>query len=241
MVQKMKITVFQTGLVAEPLRDKFDNYGKMFADLLGDGGGKFTFETVSLIEDEPLPDIADVEAIIISGSSLGVYDKKPWLDPLRDFIREAYARRIPMIGVCFGHQIMADALGGVVEKSQKGWGVGRHQYSIAQRPEFMADAPAQMQFNVIHQDQVISPPPNSKVVGGSAFTPNAILEYQNGAAISIQAHPEFANDYAQAVYVLRSGDLFDEQTGQQAIESIDKNNDNALMAEYFRRFLNRVN
>ncbi|MCZ4271698.1 type 1 glutamine amidotransferase [Maritalea porphyrae] len=235
----MKVSVFQTGLVAEPLRGRFDNYGKMFADLVGDGGGKFTYETVSLIEDEPLPNIDDVEAIIITGSSLGVYDKKPWMDPLRDFIREAYARSIPMIGVCFGHQILADALGGVVKKSEKGWGVGRHQYAITQKSAYMADAPDQMQFNVIHQDQVITPPSISKVIGGNDFTPNAMLEYDNGAAISIQAHPEFENEYAKAVYTLRSGELFDPKVGEEAVASAQTQNDNELMAEYFRRFLNR--
>lgn len=237
MVLEMKVSVLQTGLVAEPLRNQFDNYGKMFADLVGDGGGKFTFETVSLIEDEPLPPLEKTEAIIITGSALGVYDQKPWMEPLREFIRGAYARSIPMIGVCFGHQIMADALGGVVEKSEKGWGLGRHQYKITQKPSFMGDTPDQMQFNVIHQDQVLSPPPNSKVVGGSEFTPYAMLEYDNGAAISIQAHPEFANEYATAVYELRTGELFDEATGERAIKSVDEKNDNMLMAEYFRRFL----
>ena len=238
----MKVSVFQTGLVAEPLRGQFDNYGKMFADLVGDGDGdgKFTFETVSLIEDEPLPPLDQTEAIIITGSALGVYDHKPWMEPLREFIRDAYAREIPMIGVCFGHQIMADALGGVVEKSTKGWGLGRHHYSINQKPTFMVDAPDQMQFNVIHQDQVLTPPPNSTVVGGSAFTPNAILEYENGAAISIQAHPEFANDYASAVYELRTGELFDETTGKNAVKSVSEQNDNELMAEYFRRFLSKA-
>lgn len=237
----MKVTVLQTGLVGEPLRGQFDNYGKMFADLVGDGGGKFTFETVSLVEDEPLPILDDVEAIIITGSSLGVYDQMAWLDPLRAFIQEAYARAVPMIGVCFGHQIMADALGGVVEKSSKGWGIGRHHYDMKQDSQFFADAPDQMQFNVIHQDQVITPPEISKVVGENEFTPNAILEYENGAAISIQAHPEFANEYATAVYQLRSGELFEHQMGEKAVSSVQTQNDNELMAEYFRRFLNRTN
>jgi len=236
----MKVTVFQTGLVAEPLRDKFDNYGKMFAKLIGDGGGAFTFETVSLVENEPLPNVDDIEALIITGSSLGVYDDTPWMNPFRDFIRAAYAKSVPMIGVCFGHQIMADALGGVVEKSSKGWGVGRHSYSVDKNSGFLADAPDQMQFNVIHQDQVITPPKNCKVVASNEFTPNAILEYDNGAAISIQAHPEFANDYAKAVYKLRSGQLFDKNIGDDAVASVGTQNDNELMAEYFRRFLNRV-
>ena len=70
----------------------------------------------------------------ITGSAAGVYDDFPWLDPLRDFIRRAYAAKTPMLGICFGHQIMADALGGDVRKSEKGWGIGRHVYDVDAAP-----------------------------------------------------------------------------------------------------------
>jgi GMP synthase-like glutamine amidotransferase len=81
------------------------------------------------------------EAVLITGSPAGVYDSTPWMDPLRVFIREAFATRKPMVGVCFGHQIIADALGGQVRKSEKGWGIGRHTYEVVtNRLDWMAGA-----------------------------------------------------------------------------------------------------
>jgi len=234
----MKVTIFQAGLVPEKIRDQFPTYGEMIADLIGGEPGQFQFETISLLEGDLVPAIEDVEAIVISGSAFGVYDQTDWMDPLRDLIRAAYESDIPTIGICFGHQLIADALGGTVEKSSKGWGLGRHTYQIQNRPAFMASGPDTQTFSVVHQDQVVVPPRSATVVGGNSFTPNAMLAYENGVAFSLQAHPEFEDSYTKELFDQRKGHAFSVEQGDAAKNEIKGSNHNALLGECFRLLLN---
>jgi GMP synthase-like glutamine amidotransferase len=235
----MKITIIQTGEVPEPLRPRFGPYPEMFHRMFAATGSGFSFETVPVHEGAPLPDPGQLEGILITGSAAGVYDDLPWLEPLRAFIRRAYAARTPMLGVCFGHQVMADALGGDVRKSEKGWGLGRHSYRLARRPElFSGDAP-ELAIACSHQDQVLTRPPESDVFLASDFTPNAGLLYRNGTAISLQPHPEFSDAYALALAELRRGrvpgDVVD-----AAIASLARPSDSVETARFLAAFLSRA-
>ena len=201
----MKLTILQTGDVPAPLRAQFGPYPPMFERMFAAAGHAFTYETVAVHEGAEFPVISNVEAVLITGSAAGVYDAHFWLDPLRDYIRATYAAEVPMLGICFGHQIMADALGGDVRKSEKGWGLGRHTYEVKSRPDFLAtDLPA-LSIACSHQDQVIAPPADAEVFLGSEFTPNAGLIYAGGRALSLQPHPEFLDDYSLALAELRRG------------------------------------
>lgn len=234
----MKLTIIQTGEVPEPLRPRFGPYPAMFHRMFGAAEKAFTFETVPVHEGAPLPDPGQLQGILITGSAAGVHDDLPWLEPLRGFIRRAYAVRTPMLGVCFGHQVMADALGGAVRRSEKGWGLGRHSYRITRRPELLAGAAAELAIACSHQDQVVTRPSEADVFLASDFTPNAGLLYRNGAAISLQPHPEFSDDYALALAELRRGrvpgDVVD-----AAIASFSRRSDSVATARYLAAFLHR--
>ena len=185
----MKLTIIQTGDVPGPLRPRFGAYPPMFRRMFDEAGHGFDYDTIPVFEGAALPDPAGLEGILITGSAAGVYEDHAWLPPLRAFVRKAYAAGTPMLGVCFGHQLMADALGGDVRKSEKGWGLGRHTYDVKSRPGFLAsDLPA-LSIACSHQDQVIVAPPEAEVFLGSDFTPNAGLVYRNGRAVSLQPHP----------------------------------------------------
>ena len=231
----MKLTIIQTGDVPEPLRGRFGPYAKMFERMFDATGNGFSYETVKIAEGEPFPDAGALEGIVITGSAAGVYDDYAWMEPLRAFIRSAYAARTPMLGVCFGHQIMADALGGDVRKSEKGWGLGRHTYSVKGRPAYMEAAPAALAAACSHQDQVIMPPREAEVILSSDFTPNAGLAYRNGAALSFQPHPEFLDDYTVALAELRRGKAPDEVV-DAAVASVATPSDSAAVAGYIGRF-----
>lgn len=201
----MKLTILQTGDVPAPLRPQFGPYARMFERMFDATGQGFSYDVVPVSDGAPLPDPSKLDGVVITGSAAGVYDDFPWLDPLRDFIRRAYTQNTLMLGVCFGHQIMADALGGDVRKSEKGWGIGRHTYSVKTRPGFMRNAPQTLAVACSHQDQVIVAPREAEVILASDFTPNAGLAYRNGAALSFQPHPEFLDDYTLALAELRRG------------------------------------
>lgn len=235
----MKITIIQTGQVPEPLRAAHGLYPPMFARMFESAGLNYAYETIPVSDGAAFPDPGALEAIVITGSAAGVYDELPWLEPLRAFIREAYARKTPMVGICFGHQIMADALGGDVRKSEKGWGLGRHVYEVVGRPGFMDDAPVTLSIACSHQDQVIAPPADAEVILRTEFAPNAGLYYANGAAMSLQPHPEFDADYAAALAELRRGKAPDAVI-DIAISSLSTPADNNLAATYIGRFLSEA-
>jgi GMP synthase-like glutamine amidotransferase len=231
----MKLTIIQTGEVPEPLRSRFGPYEAMFHRMFDATGHGFAYETVRASAGEPLPDPRGLEGIVLTGSPAGVYDDLPWLEPLRGFVRGAYASRTRMVGICFGHQIMADALGGDVRKSEKGWGLGRHSYGVRKRPRFMDAAPVVLAVSCSHQDQVITPPQDAEVILGSEFTPNAGLAYANGAALSFQPHPEFDDDYTLALAELRRGRVPDAVV-DSAIASVATPSDSRAVAGYIGAF-----
>jgi len=231
----MKLTLIQPTDVPGPLRDRFGAYHLMFERMFSDAG--FKFETVCLSAGQTLPDPATLEATLIMGSAAGVYDSHyTWMEPLRDYIRKAYAARTPMVGICFGHQIMAHALGGDVRKSEKGWGLGRHVYDVRSRPAPIGgDLPA-FAIACSHQDQVIAPPADAETFLSSDFTPHAGLFYRNGAAMSLQPHPEFDDDYTLALAELRRGKAPDHVI-ETALASISRKSDSREIAGYLAAFL----
>ena len=231
----MKLTLIQPTDVPEPLRPRFGTYAPMFHRMFA--GQDFTFDAVRLSEGEPLPDPASLDAVLITGSSAGVYDNHlAWMEPLRAFIRRSYAQNTPMVGICFGHQIMADALGGDVRKSEKGWGLGRHVYEVKTRPAHIGGDLPQFAIACSHQDQVIAPPAEAETFLASEFTPHAGLAYRNGAAISLQPHPEFEDDYALALAELRRGKAPDAVI-DTALASVSRPSDSREMAGYLGAFI----
>ena len=126
-----RITILETGLVSQKNRDIHGSYPQMFEQMVRAAYGSVTFDTVSIPAGEKLPEAGKLAAILITGSSAGVYDGLDWIAPLEQFVRDAHGRKVPMVGVCFGHQLIAQALGGVARKSEKGWGLGRHVYDVA--------------------------------------------------------------------------------------------------------------
>ncbi len=233
----MKLTLIQPTDVPGPLRDRFGAYHLMFEPMFA--GENLAFETIRLSEGQPLPDPATLEGTLVMGSAAGVYDTHyPWMEPLRQFIRAAYATRTPMLGICFGHQIMADALGGDVRKSDRGWGLGRHVYDVTSRPAMIGGNLPEFAIACSHQDQVLVPPADAETFLASDFTPHAGLVYRNGAAMSLQPHPEFDDDYTIALTELRRGKAPDTVI-ETALASVSRKSDSREMAGYLGAFLRR--
>jgi GMP synthase-like glutamine amidotransferase len=232
----MNLTIVETGLVPEQIRASFVDYPCMFRALVRASDPSISFETVSVIKGKNLPDPAGLDAILITGSPAGVYDDLPWMEPLKEFIRGAASAGVPQIGICFGHQIIAEALGGKVIKSPKGWGVGRHTYDVLACPGLDAEkCPASVSVAVSHQDQVIALPPGAAVIARSDFTPYAGLYYADAPAISFQCHPEFDDTYSAALYAARAERLG--PAAAEAIASLATPGANALMGRWMTGFL----
>jgi GMP synthase-like glutamine amidotransferase len=233
----MRVTILETGRAPGRLSEDFPRYPEMFVSLLSKADESLAFESVALLDGETLPDPAGVEAAVITGSPFGVYDSTPWMHRLRDFVRRAFASGTPMVGICFGHQVIADAMGGHVRKSEKGWGVGRHTYQILERRPWMSHAGSSLSLSVSHQDQVISPPKGAVTLARSAHTEHAMIVYEEAPVMSVQGHPEFGDAFSTALYSARRGKSLSDEQVNIAIESLRQPEDNALVGEWIVNFL----
>ena len=233
----MRLTIIETGRAPGPLRDMFPRYPEMFRALLSPADEALTFNAAAVLDGEALPEPETCEAVLITGSPFGVYDSTPWMDPLRAFIRATAAAGTPLVGICFGHQIIADALGGDVRKSEKGWGIGRHTYEVLARRNWMEGAGQTVSLAVSHQDQVITPPKGVTTLARSSHTEHAMLAYDDIPAITIQGHPEFSDTYVSALYNNRRGKALTDMQVDGAIATLKQPVDSALVARWIARFL----
>ena len=227
------IGILETGTPPQDLAARHGRYDAMVRDLLGADVPTRSYD----VQAGDLPQRPeDHPAYVITGSSAGVYDPLPWIEPLKAFIREAHGRA-KLVGICFGHQVMAEALGGRVEKSGKGWGLGLHGYDMVAPAAFLGpEVPARIAVAASHQDQVVDAPPGATVLAASAFTPYAALLYPGGTALSMQFHPEFTRDYAAALVELRR-DRLPAGMAERALASLDAASDAARVGGWIRNFL----
>lgn len=231
-----RITIIETGLVGPQFRERHGSYPQMFQRMVTAADPSVTCDAVSVAKGEALPDPTTLDAILITGSAAGVYDDVAWIAPLEAFVRTAHDKRVPMVGVCFGHQLIAQALGGTVRKSEKGWGIGRHVYRIA--PDNGLIDGATIAAAASHQDQVITPPASARTILASDFTEHAGLLYANGTTLSVQPHPEFTADYADALCDLRHG-LAPDAVVATAKASLTEPLEHARLGGVVTRFLTR--
>lgn len=200
----MKIGIIECGPVPAVLQATYISYPAMFEAQLRVLLPAATFTTISVVNGETLPAPDACDAWLIPGSRHGVYDDLPWIEPLKDFIRAAAQIKRPMAGVCFGHQIIAEALGGKVEKAAIGFRVGLERYETTLLPPMGDSSPQSVTMPASHQDQVVMQPPNAEVVAKTAACAIAGLRYKNAPVLSLQFHPEFSRAYLSDLIDLRS-------------------------------------
>jgi GMP synthase-like glutamine amidotransferase len=236
----MRIGVLETGEVSDDLRAHHGDYPAMFARLLHAVDPALEFATISVVRGEMPAAPTQADAWIVTGSRHGVYDGLPWIEPLKAFLRDCVAEGVPVIGVCFGHQILAEAMGGRVEKSAKGWGVGVHDYEVVERPSWMTSLPDRFAVGAMHQDQVTTRPEGATVLATSPFCEFAALAYgdpERPSAISVQAHPEFEAPFLDELIVLRAGANIPEPLAAAARASLARPLDAPHWAQLFVDYL----
>lgn len=222
----MKIGILQTGYVPPELAPVTGEYPAMFERLLAPYG--FSFETYAVVDGvfPPGPEAAD--GWLVTGSRHGAYEDHPWIAPLEELIRAIVAADKPLIGVCFGHQIIAQALGGTVEKFDGGWSVGPQTYDFGGTPKTV---------QAWHQDQVTKLPEGAEVVAGNEFCRYAALVYP-GKAYTVQPHPEFDDTFIKGLLDTRGPGVVPDALLAQANgrmgTALDRTDIGAQFAKFFR-------
>ncbi|MEM7523170.1 MAG: type 1 glutamine amidotransferase [Pseudomonadota bacterium] len=161
----------------------------------------------------PPPAAAAYDGYLLTGSEKGVYDDAPWIAPLKAFLRELRDANRPVFGICFGHQIMAEAYGGRAAKADKGFVIGVRGYETPDGAPIDAHA--------MHQDQVISVPPGARVTAASAYCPVAALDYDFPAR-SVQFHPEFSTALVNDAIEVFEGDVITPDEAAEGRASMTK-------------------
>ena len=220
----MQIGILQTGASPDALRADHGDYPDFFERLLADKG--LTFRRFHVEAMEFPADVHDCDGWLITGSRHGAYEDHPFIKPLEDFIRRAYGEQVPVVGVCFGHQIIAQAMGGKVERHDKGWSVGPTDY------DFDGE---KLTLNAWHRDQVVKVPPAAKVVATNDFCENAALLYDD-RMFTVQAHPEFPNSFVDGLMVTRGPGLVPDDLMAAARQRFADPLDSPTMADRIARF-----
>jgi GMP synthase-like glutamine amidotransferase len=225
----MRIGILETGRPPVALRAQWGTYADMIRNMLGPDRDYRSYD----VQAGELPAAVDeCSAYVITGSPAGVYDDLPWIAPFLDFLREVRGHA-KLVGICFGHQAMAKAFGGEVEKSPKGWGLGMHRYDIVEPPPGMIE-PLAFAIPAFHQDQVVRLPPGARALAASEFTPFAAIGYDDNT-VSLQGHPEFSPAFSAALIEARR-DVFG-PGAEVALLSLLQPEDGGRAADWLRQFI----
>jgi GMP synthase-like glutamine amidotransferase len=233
----LKLGILKTGRPPTACIPEFGTYPDMFERLLGPD---YDYSVFAVDEGELPASPTACDAYLVTGAAAGVYDPLPWIANAEDFLRNAKGKAA-LVGVCFGHQLMAQAFGGKVIKSPKGWGLGENDYRVLTREPWMDDGPgAAIRLPASHQDQVVELPPGAEVFAASDFTPMAGLVWRDQPAISMQPHPEFEPAYAVSLIEHRREGPYTADEADRAVDSYRGPDDRVRVGGWIRNFLKQA-
>jgi len=232
----MKIGILKTDAVRPEWVGRFGEYPDMFEQLLLAEDPSLEFRQWDVEQGEIPEDLEAVDGYIITGSKSSVYDDKPWIRNLEALVRDLNDGRHKLIGICFGHQVIAKALGGVVDKSPKGWGCGIQRYRLSDSALEADAVGSELSLIASHQDQVMTAPAGAVVIAASDHC--NIAGFRVGSHIlTFQGHTEFIPDYSREIMHFRREMIGESQvvTGLASLES--EEHQGARVARWMLDFL----
>lgn len=229
----MKVGLLECDHVTGHLLDMAGDYRQMFTQLFSRHAPQLELECFDVRNGEFPASVDDCEAFVCTGSRFSAYDPDDWIQELKGFLRQLRDADKPFVGICFGHQMMAEALGGKVEKAQQGWGIGVHNLNVVKAESWMQPVQASCGVQYTHADQVVRLPENSVVLGESDHCPVAMFRVGE-TMLGIQGHPEFPAAYVEALVRGRT-----ELIGAEKVNAAKFNapTDEAIITNWLAQFL----
>jgi GMP synthase-like glutamine amidotransferase len=238
----IKIGLLRADDVAPDLAKIYGEYPQMIKQLVlaanqarGAQAETLEFSTYAVNREQYPADINEVDAYIISGSKSSVYDPEPWIKKLLNFVETLHNRQKKTVGICFGHQIIASALGGKTEKAAAGWGLGVKPTILNSAAKEAGLTGASINLLYSHQDQVTVPAPGSTLLASTDICPVAMISIGEHI-LTFQGHPEFSHSYAKALYTLREKN-YPPEVYQNAMTSLQEQEHGALVASWIIDFI----
>ncbi len=234
--------MYRLGLLAcdfvpDDLRDRFEDYPVMFGAAIASAAVEVEWRNYK-VYDGQLPDsVQECDGYITTGSRSGAYNQNAWIVQFEQFIRDLVGSQRPLVGVCFGHQMIAQALGGQVEKSSKGWGIGIQHHAIGSGVDAAWMDPSLPQFTipVCHQDQVVALPQGACLLASNPHCENFMIQF-NDTMLGLQGHPEFDPSYIEVLLELRK-EIITGTARDDAVRSLTRDHDNPRIMKWIANFL----
>ena len=234
----MKIGILKVDSVLPEFRNSHGDYPQMLAHILQlnlfEHEEKLRFKTFDVEAGDYPSHIDEFDGYIIPGSRKSVYDGDHWIEALKKFVIALDTKKKKLVGVCFGHQLIAEVLGGKTEGCDRGWGVGVHKTQIKKSPWFTQNNPKVFSLAVSHRDQVSILPQRAELIGSNKFCPHSMFSIEKHI-FSMQGHPEFSVQYAIDLVNARR-EILGESTYNKALESFSISTDRNAVAAWIVEF-----
>lgn len=231
----MKICLLKCGSVISDLQKIHGDYDDMFRNFFKNNNVNITLDVYKVFDGEYPENLSKYDGFLSSGSLASVYDDDPWIKVYRQFIKDLYDKEYKHAGICFGHQMIAHALGGKVERARQGWGMGIKKTTVKKYISWMNSRYIN-EFNLIfsHQDQVVELPPHATIIAANEHCPVSMFTV-SGHFLGIQAHPEFTREYSRASIESRRKTV-DAIITEHALDSLSLTTDEKFIAIWIENF-----
>jgi len=233
----MKIAILQCDNVVEEFQEDFGNYPQMITDLLNSVENNLKIDTFDVQKGEYPQNINDWELFITTGSKASVNDNEDWIIDLIEFIKLLGVTKKKLMGICFGHQIIALAKGGSVAESDKGWGIGIASNNILIQTDWMDNEQHELNLIVSHKEQINRLPQGAMVIAESDFCPYFMVQWDDHF-LSVQGHPEWNKLYSKTLMNYRRS-IIGVKCIEQGLTSLEKNINNQQFARWIINFAKR--
>lgn len=231
----LRICILESDDLHPTMQERFIGFGQMFKQLFTGQDTNVFCQVFNVVRGEYPAASESFDAYLVTGSKADSFANDPWIEALRAYLLERFQRGDVLLGVCFGHQILALVLGGDTQRSNKGWGIGLHRYRLAYKPQWLPEAVDEFQLLISHRDQVAALPTGATLLAQSEFCENAafIIGQQ---VLCFQGHPEFTHDFSRQLLRIRQSIYCPEQY-QAACNSLQDGHDGEVVAQWMLCFV----